>query len=532
MLCAAPTFAHAVLEGSDPRPDSVLATLPPSVTLTYDESVTLMPTSLQVFSPSGVRVDDGDVAHPGGKGDQVSVHLGHAAAQGTYLVSWRVISADSHPVSGAYTFSVGRTSAAPKAPSDSTDPTVGVLLGGARWLGYAGSALLVGGLLVLAWCWREGWQIGRSRRLAGTGAVLLGVGTVADILLKGSYDAALGVGSIGQGRLLREVLGTTYGHAAIARLLLTVVLGVLIRLSRPPRDLVLRLWLVTPSAIAVGVTFALSGHAAAGSGRVTATVSDTLHVLAASIWLGGLVLVLAVVLPLAESGRARRMVARFSEVAVLAVVALVVSGLYQALRQVGSWGALTGTTYGRELLIKVGVVCLVVAVAAGSRAWVGRSLRTREQAPEQAPGPHSDVRPLRRSVLVEVLGLVVVLGLTSALVATQPAKTAYHPTTSASLTIEGDTVQVSAVPSGDRQVELHVYLFGKDDQPTDPKQIQASVSLPSAAIDALPVALQNAGPGHRIGTIGVPIAGTWRLAITLRTSAIDEATGYVSVPIH
>ncbi len=103
---------------------------------------------------------------------------------------------------------------------------------------------------------------------------------------------------------------------------------------------------------------------------------------------------------------------------------------------------------------------------------------------------------------------------------------------SAQVTVVGDTVQVSAVPTGDRTLELHLYVFGKNGQPSDPKEISASISLPAKEIDALPVTLQNAGPGHRQAIVAAPMTGDWRLAITVRTSAIDEATGYVTLPIR
>jgi len=510
MLLAGPVSAHAVLESSDPQPDALLATLPTAVTLHYDEAVTIVPGSLRVYGPDGERVDRGDAQHPGGIGPDVSVHLRSDAARGTYLVSWRVVSADSHPVAGAYTFSVGRASAAPPVPHDASATGISVALAAARWLGYAGSALLVGVLVVLAWCWREGWSQGSSRRrlkaITAAGAALMIAGAVADIALKGPYDAALGWSSITDGSLLREVLGSTYGHATLARLVLTVV-AIVLRptLARSP-------WIISGLALLVGLTYAFAGHAAAGSGRVLAAANDTVHVVAASAWLGGLVLMLlAVDSPV--------VVRRFSRIAMGAVVVLVASGLYQAARQVGSWPALTGTTYGKELLVKLTVLAVVLGFAAVTRSLVRR---------HDGAGPAQ----IRMSVVGETVGLCVILGITSALVATEPARIAYRPSVAANLTLAGDIVQVSAVPAGDRQLELHLYLFGHDEQPTEPKEVTATITLPGQQIGPLPVALAVAGPGHRQATIAVPVAGTWQLAVTVRTTAIDEATGYVTLPIH
>jgi copper transport protein len=506
VLLAGPASAHAVLEASDPRPDAVLAALPGSVTLTFDEPVTLVPGSLRVYDPDGQRIDRGDVDHPGDAGAKVGVGLRAGQARGSYLVSWRVVSADSHPVSGAFTFAVGAAGDAPPTPEDASSTAISATLAVARWVGYAGSALLVGTLLVVAWCWAEGWRQRRVRSLARVGGALLMVGAVADLLLKGPYDAALGLDSVTDGALLREVLDSTYGHATLARLVLVALGLAALGRWRPTR------LAATLFAVAMGLSFAFAGHAAAGNGRVLALINDTVHVVAASAWLGGLLLVLVAV----ESAVVVR---RFSRVAAGAVLLLLATGLWQAARHVGSWAALRHTTYGHELLVKLLVLALVLALAAGARALVWRS-------------ESGQPARIRMVVLGETLGLAVVLGISSALVATEPANTAYHPTATGELMLVGETVQVSAVPAGDRQMDLHVYLFDADGQPSDPKEVTASVSLPSKQLGPLPVALAVAGPGHRQGALAVPVTGEWRLAVTVRTTAIDQATGYVTLPIR
>src|ERR1700759_1975630 len=118
---AAPAAAPAVPERSDPAPRALLDAGPRGVTLTYDEAVTTLPTSVRVYGPDGSRVDDRHVLHPAGEGRRVPVGLQDNLARGSYLVSWRVISADSHPVAGAFTFAVGQRTATPTAHADDTD---------------------------------------------------------------------------------------------------------------------------------------------------------------------------------------------------------------------------------------------------------------------------------------------------------------------------------------------------------------------------------------------------------------------------
>lgn len=511
ILVGGPASAHAVLEGSTPAPDAVLRTAPARVVLRFDEPVTLLPASIQVLGPGGERVDDGAVTHADGDPTTASVGI-TAGRRGTYLVAWRVVSDDSHPVAGSFDFSVGARSAAPTASAAaSSDHGIGVALGAARWVGYAGSALLVGGLLFLVAC-RPKATAGMRPMLIG-GSVTLAVGALAALLLKGPDDAGLGIGHVLDGSLLREVVGTTYGGATIARLALALLALAALLARRLPMTTLGRV-AVGVFAAAVAVTFALSGHAVSGTAPALAVISESVHVLAMSAWLGGLVLLVLVVLRDRDE-EAVAVAKRFSALALAAVVALAVTGVFQGWRQTRSWGALQDTTYGRMLLVKILLVIVVLTVAASSRARLWR---------------RPDLSGLRRTVAAEALGIGVVLGLTSALVATQPASAAYHPSVSASLTILGDTVQVSAVPAGDRTMDLHLYVFGRDGRPSDPPALAASVS--KGPLGPLAVDLTRAGPGHRLGTVSVPVTGDWTLTVRLRTTAVDENAARVTLPIR
>ncbi|WP_241248812.1 copper resistance CopC/CopD family protein [Nocardioides turkmenicus] len=511
VLAAGPTEAHAVLKSSTPAEGDVLDVAPTEVTLIFNEPVNMVPESVQVFAPDGTRVEHGKAAHPDGTAN--AVRIGVASSQrGTYLVSWRVVSADSHPLAGAFTFSVGAASKTDAKPPAQPSQVLSWSLGGARWLGYLGSALLLGILVVLAWCWPTG-SATTLQRLVSAGAVLLAGGALLEILLKGPYDAGLGLSVIGRPDLLQEVWQTTYGKAVVARFLLTG-LGVLVIWRNR--------WVISIWALLVGMTFALAGHAAGGSLRVFAVLSETAHAIAASIWLGGLLVVLVAIR--LRDAEALAVVRRFSRLAFAAVCALVITGLFQSWRGVGwSWGALTETTYGHELLVKTMLVVAVLLLASFSRAWVNRRI-----AGSSAPARRGI--DLRWTVLGEAVGIIVVLAVTSSLTATEPARTAYHPKTTAELVIEGDTVRVAATPRGDRSVDLRLYVFDASGQPTDPPEVKAAVSL--GKIGPLPVPLEAVSSGQRLGSIDVPVAGTWKLAITVRATEFDQSTKTIDVPIR
>jgi len=146
LAVAQPASAHATLSSSNPAPGAVLASAPAAVTLHFDEAISTVPGSLRVLGPDGSRADTGNVHHPSGSGNDIAVDLHGGAKQGSYFVSWRVVSADSHPVSGAFTFAIGTTSAAPATIDGgvTTDDGSGaaIALGVSRWAGYLGLVLL------------------------------------------------------------------------------------------------------------------------------------------------------------------------------------------------------------------------------------------------------------------------------------------------------------------------------------------------------------------------------------------------------
>ncbi|HEY3529732.1 MAG TPA: copper resistance protein CopC [Nocardioides sp.] len=543
LLVGPPASAHAMLESSTPAADTVLQEAPASVGLVFNEDVTLLPDSVRVFGPDGTQVDNGSVARAHGDSATAEVGVRSDLPDGTYLVSYRVVSADSHPVEGAYTFVVGHPSRAPAAAPVTTDGgsgSIDVALGFSRWLSYAGSALGLGGFGFLVWCWPAGWASRRARLLVDGGVGALAVGTLLALLLKGPYDAGLGLGSVSDGALLREVLRTTYGRALDIRLFLIAALVLLLTY----REHLPRRWLVpTPAVllVGVGVTFALCGHAAAGSDRPIAVASDTAHVGAMSLWLGGLVLLLGAVL---VRGSRRDVVTptvlRFSTLASGAVLLLIATGVYQTLREVRSYDVLLHTHYGHVLLVKLGIVALAFFAAAGSRAWVWQT--TNPVVPVHAattapPEPVVDGRPqlrrLRTTVGLETTMLVGVLVATAMLVTSDPAVSVPPPRpVSANLTVGPDHVRVSTVPDGAHRVQLMLQVTDAAGKPTEPREVDASLRLDASKIGPLPVTLTRMGRGGRMGTVSVPIPGDWQLAVTVRTSAIDEATAYVDVPIE
>ncbi|MFD3732881.1 copper resistance CopC/CopD family protein [Streptomyces sp. NPDC058632] len=381
---AAPASAHAALTGSDPRQGAVVDKAPAQVSLTFSEPVAVSDDALRVLDPKGERVDKGDPADA--SGTTYTVRLLGGLPDGTYTVTYQVVSADSHPVAGAFTFSVGAPSetSVEATAQASDDGLVGSLYGIGRYLSYAGFVIMVGGAAFVLACWRRGSGVRAVQRLVVSGWLTLTAATLALLLLRGSYTSSGKVADVFDLTLLSEVLQTKTGAALVSRLLLLAAAALFIavlfgaaqyqRNDEEKRDLSFGLAIGgTVVAAGLAASWAMSEHASQGLQPGIAMPVDVVHLLAVAAWLGGLTaLLVALYRAPADTAVDAAAVRRFSRLAFSSVVALVVTGIYQSWRQLGSWSAFTDTRYGQLLLAKIGLVVVMVGIAYASRRWTAR----------------------------------------------------------------------------------------------------------------------------------------------------------------
>ncbi|MET7491890.1 copper resistance protein CopC [Streptomyces sp900116325] len=603
---AGPASAHAALTGSDPQDGAVVATAPKEVTLTFSEQVAMGDGSVRVLDPSGKRADTG--AEPRDLHIASTVKYGvplHAGLpDGTYTVAWQAVSADSHPVSGAFTFSIG-------APSKTTVvvPTdqaggglVGTLYGIARYAAYAGFILLAGGAAFVLACWQRGASARPLQHLVVRGWMTLTTATLVMLLLRNPYTGSGKLADIFDLDGLKAVLDTKPGAALVSRLLLLGASALFIAVlfgayakredEREKKDLTFGL-AIGGAVIAAGIagTWALAEHASTGIQPGIAMPVDVLHLLAVATWLGGLAALLVALYrtPDIEVTAVRR----FSRIAFGSVLVLTATGLYQSWRQVGSWSALTGTRYGQLLLVKVGLVALLVGVAWISRRWTARlaadttealgagadadTTTSVETEPVTVPGDPAraaqlarqkaavatatkkrirDADPdrsgLRRSVLAEVGVSVVLLAVTTVLTSTEPGRTeeeaarastaASAPTTAEPIAVSlpfdtggrngKGTVRMDIDPGRTGANGLHIWIDGPDGQPMDVPEVKLAFTLASKDIGPLPVVPDRLTEGHWTASgVQIPMAGNWKMAVTVRTSDIDQTTVAKNVKI-
>jgi copper transport protein len=627
LAAGVPASAHAALTGSDPRQGAVVDQAPEQISLTFSETVSLSDDALRVLGPKGERADTGEAR---GVGATYSVKLRPGLPDGTYTVSYQVVSADSHPVAGAFTFSIGAPSATTVTVSEQTagGGLVGSLYGLGRYASYAGFIVLAGGAAFTLACWPRGTGVRAVQRLVVSGWVTLTAATLGLLLLRGSYTTSGKFGDVFDLELLGQVLQTKTGAALVSRLLLLAAAALFIAVlfgayakrvegdlqgegagdgegardgegagegEKESRDLAFGL-AVGGVVVAAGLaaSWAMAEHASTGLQPGIAMPVDVVHLLAVAAWLGGLVTLL-VALYRAPAGTPldAAAVRRFSRVAFGSVLALVATGLYQSWRQVGSWSALTGTRYGQLLCVKVALVVLLVGVAWISRRWTGRltdttadttaatdpgvavseervaartgggGTDTAEADPERAAQLARqraavdaarekrlrDADPnrsgLRRSVLAEAGVAVVLLAVTTMLTSTEPgrteeeakAATAASSSASASGTVTLDmpfdtggedgkgVVRIDLDPARTGANDMHVYVTRPNGRVFDVPEVKVAFTLESQDIGPLPVVPDHITTGHWSASgVQIPMAGEWKIAVTVRTSDIDQVT--------
>src|SRR6056297_1660519 len=429
--------AHAELLSSFPGNQELLEVAPTEIALQFTESVDPIEPAIRLVDADGDDVELGAIDQAGGA-DRMRASVPATLGDGTYVVAWQAVSADSHRVRGSFTFSVGAPSAVTPGVLDgifdgaADGSSNEILLGIGRFLSFAGVGLLVGGL-VLAVALTPA-TLG-SRRV---GVLLVGAAEVAFV---GTLWMIAAQANIIGGSFLAwgDVADTRSGQWWVARLVVIALFSVLIALRS---RLAVRGAAAVVATLGLGVlgVLAAGGHAISGDAVVLGFVSTLVHLVAMSVWFGGL----AVVLLAPPPGQFWMTVTRFSPWALGSVVALAASGTANAWRQLGSLSGITDSSYGRWLVIKLVLVVLVVGLAAFTR----RTVHTRGDDASSL---------VRRSVGFEVAGIVLVLGATAGLVnSPPPIDTAEIVSVSA---VVGERVaQIELEPAVTGGTELHVYL--------------------------------------------------------------------------
>lgn len=525
LLTAGSASAHATLVAADPPDGARLDASPAVVHLTFSEHVSASLGGVRVIGADGGRVDRGAVRATGA---DVEVDLAPDLPDGTYVVTYRIVSADGHPVRGASTFAVGDAAVddavARNATSGGSDRTWELIGDGGRALAYGGTLLATGGAVFLLFALRDGDERPRLRRLLLLAAGVGAVGSLVALPVQAALGTGKGAGSLFEPGVLGAVVDDGVGLALAACLLGLLVTVVALDRSR---------WVAAGAAVVAAASFAASGHTRVGDLAALATIADAVHLVVVAIWGGG-----AVFLWLALRARKRAAtppepadtaaaVLRFSSLATVTVVAAGITGGFLGWNEVRSVDSLTGTWYGQLLLAKVAAVGVVAALGTYNHL---RLLPALQQGKAKAA-----LERLRSTVRLEALVLVAVIGITSVLVLVTPARTAAEGGPVERVIQLGDvgSVQVVVAPAKAGFNQIHLYTFDPEGRPTElSDQIDLQLSLPAADIGPIDRVATRAGPAHaQLNGNDLSIAGTWQITVRLPIDRFTEASGSAEIPV-
>jgi copper transport protein len=403
-------WAHAALLKTVPSASVTVNTPPKHVALTYSEAVAPRFAIVSVTDAAGTQETVGRPARSASSPDELDVPLAPHLHQGWYLVFWRVISEDGHPVRGAFTFAIGPNPGPAPAfqiPSLSETAVTAPLIA-LRWLVFI-SAMAAVGLLALRVAIARPLLTDRPRALAIAFWIAISVALVAAPLYVLEATAQFSLRSVWDvGALVPLMEQSAFGRAWLRFELLLALFaiagGIALWLDRGANRVrsIAELVSLTGAALAAAALVLLpgvAGHAAQTDPRAASVLLDWLHVGAGSLWVGGLIGLLVLWRSVPAVRRTAALVVcvpRFSDVAFVSVVLLLGSGVSASVIHLPTLDTLWSTTYGDWILVKAGLLLAAVCLAAVNL------LRTRPALLSPKPPP-SAAALLRRLVAGETL---------------------------------------------------------------------------------------------------------------------------------
>ncbi len=576
---SAPAQAHAIVQSTEPGIDEVVGSAPERVVMTFSEAVEIALGAIRVYDTNGTRVDEGAAEHVSGDPTTVAVEVADDLPNGTYTVTWRVISADSHPISEAFVFHVGGPGSRPQGIADEVlggesggSALGGALFGGARWVSFSSLILLVGGPVFASVLWRRPGQdelvrspevddafARRWRKLlmwSWTGSL---IATLATIVLQGSVAGGFSLLDAITPSVMGDVIATRYGAIALARVALLLAGGaVFVALARGSGELAfdggtrssasvgaaaarapIPSWLLAVTglwSLALLVTPGLQGHAGTTEPVAVNLTADVVHLAGGAAWIGGLVVLAFAAWPatkqLGETERAAMLapvVGRFSTAAMISVAAIVVTGTYRSFVEVGAWRALSATSYGLTLVAKIALFVPLLALGAINQRWLKPRLAEVSSRGGEA------LATLRRLIGGELALAVAVIAATALLVNLSPARVdaGIEGPFTGTVRLGDDNLDVLVDPNEVGANQVHLTAVTPSGEPVRIKQMNVLFTMPSEDIGPIVGEGKKLAPGHFVvqgNQLSVP--GEWSFEIVARLDKFTEERTTVSVTVN
>ena len=487
--------AHAILESSSPEASALLTSSPKEIRLDFDEQVEATLGEVRVYNSEQREVSKSKTVRSVLDVSIVTAEV-PTLKNGVYVVVWRVVSADGHPVSGAFPFEIGTKSTGTSAAlleeilnrTETTSP-LGNPMSTLRLLGFLGLILLVGCISLL---WRSP-LLGnaRVRKTLQYSSVFIAISSLGLLLMQGPYTAGKSWGSLFDSVLIGDVLQTRLGLALFIRAICAFAWGVIALTASTSVSRRWRLGVIATAVITIA-TYATSGHQSAGTLPGIFVPLDMIHLAAISTWVGAL-LALAVV---SKNNNVENEAKRFSQMATWSMSVVVVTGVVQGLHLLGGISTINETNFGKLLLVKTLLVGGVVLFGSKARAQL------------HAGGFSSIAKVIRwESTLV-----VLVLAVTSLMVAQSPNSTAPGSVSfSTTKAQNGIVAELTVAPAVVGTAEVHVILTPPGGSLSPVESVTVQFDLPSRSIPPIPVKMTEIGPNHWIGIVQFPFSGAWNM---------------------
>jgi copper transport protein len=560
LAAPASALAHAALLSTTPEASVTVDKPPRTVSMTFSEAVEPRFATVSVTDPNATRETAGPPQRSSANPDTLVTPLKTGLPQGWYLVYWRVISADGHPVKGAFTFAIGpNPGPAPQfvIPSlTESAATPGLLV--ARWAMFLLFMCAVGLLLLRTLVARDVPRRvpGVSLRSVSTAFfVTIGLALVVTpiyAVMSTAKFAQLSVLDLGGvvPLLTASHFGRSLVDLEIVLALLAVAGAIAIWLdvsARRHRSVAALLALSGALAAAASALLVpgFAGHAAQTSPRWLSLVLDWLHLAAGSMWIGGLggLLVLA-----AAAGELRvpaltACVPRFSRIAFVSVIVLVASGIGSALQHFPTLGSLTDTSYGKSLVLKLIFLAGTIAIAAVNFGWTApRFRRAAGRAPAAGSSATSVLRVLVSGEVLLVVGAFFGAALLTSLPPPPRALASLgsingHVAANGSASVKKGpyTLDFSFTPNRAAVPNTFAVKISKDGKPVRGADVTATFTMLDMEMQqqAYNLPEQSAGGYTRTNTPALVMVGRWGVNFDIRPPGapplevllLDQANG-------
>lgn len=499
LAAAGQALAHAALIRTAPADGAVIAGAPAEFSLSFSEPVS--PLVLSLIGPDGAnraltRFTLGDRT--------LTIIAPSDLANGTHVLSWRVVSEDGHPVGGSVLFSIGAPSAAPPILTAQTDPAVRFML----WLGklglYLGLAFGIGGVAFMAWI----APLPAAARAPIASFLALGLLSMPIAVAAQGLDAlALPLSAALQPVAWQAAAASSFGRTAlIATFALLAALLALFRPGGSGRLLATFAWL------GVGAALAASGHASAAAPQFLTRPAVFMHAVGMAGWAGAL-------LPLAFALRqpdGAQVLRRFSRRIPVLLVIILISGIALAIIQVERLQALLTTPYGLLLTGKLVLVVALLGLGAFNRFRLTEAV---------VSGRASAGSQLSRIIAAEIALVVAILAIVAlwrftpppralAAAAAQPASVHIHTGKA--------MADINVTPGRTGPVTISVSLLDGEFGPLAAKELRLALSRPEVGIEPIErQATRRADGSWQVSDLTLPVAGRWTIELEILVSDFE-----------